>query len=139
MRRLLNILAVMVGVLGLILILMNAALCVWAVVYYRTSGATLPADLPLFAVMGLGAGLCVIGGLIGSRALGHLRKPDARSAGEVLTLAIYLLAFGAISPLIKSVPYVVILVLIAGLFFVRRYVIKQAAKVFPPEGTAAHA
>jgi len=139
MRRLLNILAVLVGVLGLVLVLINAALCVWAVAYYKTSGATLPADLPLLAVIGLGAGLCFIGCLIGSRALGHLRKPNARSASEVLTMSIYLLAFSAISPLIKSIPFAVILVLIVGLFFVRRYMIKQAARIFPPEVTASHA
>lgn len=137
MRLLINILAVIVGVLGLVLVLVNTALCVWAVVYYKISGATMPADLPLLAVIGLGVGLCFIGCLIGSRALGHLRKPDARSAGEIMTMTIYLLAFSAISPLIKSVPYAMILGLIVGLFFVRRYVIKQTARIFPPEGNAS--
>jgi hypothetical protein len=138
MRRLLNILAVLVGVLSVVLILMNAALCVWAVVYYVQSGAKLPADLPLFAVMGLGAGLCFIGWLIGSRALQHLRKPDARSAVEIMTMAIYMLLFGGILPLIKNVPYAVIPLLIA-LYFVRRYVLQQTARVFPPGSTASHA
>jgi hypothetical protein len=129
MRRLLNFLAVLLVMLGAGIAVANVALIVVAASHAVGVHSILPPEFPVFVVIALGAMLGFIGTLISYRAWTHLRRPDARTARDVLSFGLYMSAFAALSTFLRNYPYLTILAVV-GLTLLRHYLSKRLANQF---------
>jgi len=123
MRRLLNILAVIIGVVATLLGAGGAVFFVGAILALLRTTPTFPTDLPGVYILIFSGGASFLGFLIASRALLHLRHPDAGTARDMIGTAIYLIVFCGVLPLFKSSPF--LFPLIIGLYFVHRFLVKR--------------
>lgn len=130
MRKLLNILAVIIGLMSVtVAVTCGVLFVVTAATAFSGSPPTPDGTSATYLLVTL-AGLSFLGFLIASRALLHLRQPDAGTARDMVGTAIYLLVFMGVFPLFKSSSLV--LPAIVGLYFVYRFLVKRiAARAFP--------
>lgn len=135
MRKLLNILAVIIGLMSAFAAVYGGVIFVSTMaVLFRESGAK--PDSAAFYLLALGGVFAFLGGLIASRALLHLRKPDAGTARDMIGTGIYVVAALVVYPLIKGSG--LFIPIIVGLYLLHRFVAKRvAAQAFPiPESNA---
>lgn len=129
MRKLLNILAVIVGLMSAFAAVSGGVIFVSTMaVLFRESGSK--PDSAGFYLLALGGVFAFLGGLIASRAWLHLRKPDAGTARDMIGTALYIIAALVVYPLIKGsglfLPFIV------GLYLFHRFLAKRvAAQAFP--------
>lgn len=130
MRILLNILAVIIGLpSGFLAVAGSAYLVVAAVTYFQGSSPAPAGTSPIYFLI-ITAGFSFLGFLIASRALLHLRQPDAGTARDMIGTAIYLIVITGIVPLFKSSS--IGIPIIIGLYVFHRYLVKRiAARAFP--------
>jgi hypothetical protein len=124
MRRLLNILAVILVGFNAVVVAGCLVVIGAVIVAFVHKTPALVDSWPGVAIAAFAAGMAFICSLFGWRALAHLRKPDADTAFDIITLALYLLAFIAVFPLSLGRPYVAIL-LLSGLSPFSSYLIKR--------------
>ncbi len=133
MRRLLNILAVIICAITGLLGAGGALIFVGALVPLFRNILGFPGDMTGLYFLLIGAGFGFLGFLIASRALLHLRHPDAGTARDMIDTAIILIVIMGVLPLIKS-PIVFLIVI--GLYVFHRYLVKRVtAQAFPPSVT----
>lgn len=133
MKRLLNILAVIVGVLGAGVGGAGLFLFFGMIVAAFKPGSLFPHAWPAWYVLGLGAAFAFLGLLIASRALRHLRRPDAGTVRDMIGTAIYLIVFLLVARFVKSAA---VFPIIFFLYFLHRYLVKRiVAQAFPASGT----
>jgi hypothetical protein len=131
MRKLLNILAVIIGLAGACVAVTGGALLVTALARLFTGSEPVPDGWMATFALVLGGGLAFLGGFIASRALLHLRKPDAGTARDMIGTAIYLIAMLAVLPLLKDSAWS--LALILGAYFFHRFLVRRVtAQAFAP-------
>ena len=139
MRRLINILAVIIGTASGLAGLGGAGIVCAAVYALFKPGTVTPPDLPGWAALGIGTGITFLGMLIASRALLHLRHPDAGTVRDMIGTAIYLIVLGGVVPLgLKfHVPGALLLAAVIVLYLFHRYFVRQViTRAFPPDGTS---
>jgi hypothetical protein len=136
MRRLVNILAVIIGLVSAWIGAAGAFLAGGMVVAAFKKTPHFPEAWPGLIIVGIGAGYAFLGILIASRALLHLRHPDAGTARDMIGTAIYLIVFLGVVQLVKSAW---VFPLIMGLYIFHRFLVKRlAARAFPAGVTSAN-
>ncbi len=136
MRILLNILAVVIGLMsGFVAVTCSAYLVVGAVTTFQGNIPALGIAPGILAITFL-AGLAFLGFLIASRALLHLRQPDAGTARDMIGTAIYLIAIIGVAPLFRS--SFIMIPLIIGLYVFHRWLVRRiTTRAFPTPETHA--
>jgi hypothetical protein len=125
MRKLLNTLAVIIGLTGVSGAVLGGGLVVMLGVG-RLMGdrpVSVSDEGAMFVGFGVGGAMAFIGGLIASRAWLHLRRPDAGTTSDMIGTAIYLIVALAVFPLLKNSAWV--LPLIVGLYLFHRWLVKR--------------
>jgi hypothetical protein len=138
MRRLLNILAVIICAITGLLGAGGALIFVGALVPLFRNILGFPADLTGLYFLLLGAGFGFLGFLITSRALLHLRHPDAGTARDMIGTAIFLIVIMGVLPLGTGLyaPSSLLFAALIGLYVFHRYLVKKVtAQAFPPDVT----
>ena len=139
MRILLNILAVIIGlVCGVLMLTCSAGFIVGAVAYFQGK-ASAPRTPPEIVAGLFLAGLAFIHGLIASRALLHLRHPDAGTARDMIGTAIFLIVMMAVLPLGTRLhaPGFLLLAAVIALYVFHRWLVKRiVTRAFPIPSTA---
>jgi hypothetical protein len=139
MRLLLNILAWVILLAAGIVAVGCVALFGTVGLEYLKENPRFPDIWPGISILLFSFGMAFLGSLFGWRALAHLRQPNAGTASDVITLAIYLLALAGGFPLFRRWP-VVAFTLLLVLYFLRQYLIKRlAARAFPAGAPPRHA
>ncbi len=144
MRKLLNILAVIIGAMSGLFGVAGAAMVVAALFTGFKQTPPFTADLRWLMLLLMGGGFCFLGFLIASRALLHLRHPDAGTVRDMIGTAIYLIVMGGVWPvgtslkISGSVPALSLsnglLACTVGLYLFHRYLVKRIiARAFPPD------
>jgi hypothetical protein len=128
MRKLLNILAVIIGLTGVSGVVVGGMLFVLMGVgcLIGDRPVSISTEVALLFGFGVGGGMAFIGGLIASRAWLHLRRPDAGTTSDMIGTAIYLITALAIFPLLKNSAWV--LLLIFGVYLFHRWLVKRIAQ-----------
>jgi hypothetical protein len=131
MRKLLNILAVIIGLAAGVAAVAGAALFVIPIARYVAEIGPKPEGLTMIYPLVLGGGVAFLCGVIASRALLHLRKPGAATARDMIGTAVYLIVALSVFPLFKSSAWS--LPLILGTYFFHRFLVRRVtAQTFPP-------
>ncbi len=129
LRRLLNILAVIIGFVGAWIGGAGMLAVGGLIVAAFRKNSQFPEAWPAWYVLGIGAAFAFLGFLIAGRALRHLRHPDAGTVRDMIGTAIYLIVFLGVVPLVKSAW---VFPIIFALYFLHRYLVKRiAARAFP--------
>lgn len=135
MLRLLNILAVMVGVVGGLVGVVGVGVVVMGIVALLRKNPTFLADPMGVYGLGLFGGISFLGFLIASRARRHLRHPDATTVRDMIGTAIYLIAMAGVVPLLKGTFLSPVIIL--GLYLFHRALVKRiTARGFSPDAAA---
>lgn len=130
MRKLLNILAVIIGLMGAVGAVAGGVVFVIGVISLFGASSAKPDGLTPVYGLGVSGGMAFLCGLIASRALLHLRQPDAGTARDMIGTAVYLIVILAVFPLLKGSAWV--LPIIIGLYLLHRFLAKRVAvRAFP--------